>query len=354
METVSSGDDHSMRSNGSAPHISVPPEGWISLQELRARTGVSERNLSEWRRRGLGVPAPQLTSQGKRGTVSYYPIETVPLVERLNELRQQDRDADKWLWQLWLDGFNVDIRSWAYGHLDDLQKKLSGGADATSLRSPVGRQLSNRVRRSSDRDEFIRGWLAVAAGAAQLVGVYATVEPPSFDLSLKVSGLPSNVRSPDSNLRRELRKIDLSFSCLSETVISDASDEDFEQARRDWRVIASLIKAAEMTDWSAAAAAWDARIKSLAGQRPDPPSIRARKAHRVRPLRPPEIVTVLRFLWHEAVARAVMLAALLAFRRSPQFSKFLSEMLAGAESLFERLSSEESALPEEPAAKTCP
>jgi hypothetical protein len=335
-----------MQRDGVVPSIRTPPEGWITLQELCGRTSVSERNLSEWRRLGLGVPEPWQISLGRRGTASYYPVETVKLIERINELRQQIRDADKWLWQLWLDGFKIDVRSWLKKHLDDLQKKLDGGVDAKSLRSPTGRQLSNRVRRARERDEFIRAWFGVTAGLYQLVSLYATAEPPIFETMLKVSGLPSKAPVPDRDLRRELRKMDLSFGGLGKTITTYASDEDFEQAWRDWRVIAALIEVAEIIDWNATTAAWEARMNSLAGGPPDPPSIRARKAQRVRPLPPPTVIVTLRALWHESVARAVMLAAVIAFRRSPYFSNFVSEMLAGAESWFEGLPSRDTDSPQ--------
>jgi hypothetical protein len=302
----------------------------------------------EWRRKGI-VEKPLQISLGRKGTVSYYPPQTVRLIDRLNELRQQVRNADEWLWQLWLDGFEVDVRSWTKKHLNNLQKKLDGGVDSKSLRSPTGRQISNRVRRAPDRDEFIRAWLAVTAGIAQLVSLYATAEPPIFDITLKVSGLPSNAKPPDRDVRRELSKMDLSFGGLSKTIIANASDEDFEQARRDWRVVAGLIEAAEMIDWNSATAAWEARINSLTGTPPDPPSIRARKAQRVRPLPPPTIIITLRTLWHESIARAVMLATLMAFRRSAYFSNFVSEMLVGAESWFEGLPSRDPASPQMPA-----
>jgi len=317
---------------------------------LCARTGTSERNLSEWRPRGLGVPEPLPISLGRRGTVSYYPAETVRLIDRINKLRQQTRDADIWLWQLWLDG-SVNIRLWAEKHLDNLQKKLDGGVHSKPLRSPIGRRLSNRVRRARDRDEFIGGWLAAAAGLVPLVSLYAAAEPPIFDLTLKVSGLPSNAPVPDRDLRRDLSKMDLSFAGLRKT-IADASDEDFEQARRDWRVIAGLMETAEIIDWSGATSAWDARLKSLAGVAPDPPSMRARKAQRVRPSPPPTIIITLRTLWREAVGRAAMLATLMTFRS--YFSNVVSEMLAGAGSWFDGLPRLEPVLPETPAPEPRP
>src|ERR1700730_7671545 len=106
-----------MQSHAFPQSVSPPPDGWISLQELCAQTGVSGRNLAEWRRLGLGVPEPLPISQGRRGTVSYYKPETVVLIDRLNELRQQTRDADKYLWQLWLGGVTGHIRPCAKKHI---------------------------------------------------------------------------------------------------------------------------------------------------------------------------------------------------------------------------------------------
>jgi hypothetical protein len=341
-----------MQGDSSVHSTPTPPQGWISLREVCDRTGVTERDLLEWRRKGIGEK-PLPISLGRMGTASYYPPETVRLISRLNELRQQIRDADEWLWRLWLEDFKVNIRSWVKKHLDGLQMRLDGRVEVKSLRSPTGRQLSNRVRRAPDRDEFIRAWLAVVAGMAQLVNLYATAEPPIFDIMLKVSRLPSNAPVPDRDLRRDLSKMDLSFAGLR-TTIADASDEDFEQARRDWRVIAGLIETAEMIDWSGATSAWDARLKLLAGVAPDPPSIRARKAQRVRPSPPPTIIITLRTLWREAVGRPAMLATLMTFRRLPYFSNAVSEMLAGAGSWFDGLPLLEPVLPETPAPEPRP
>jgi hypothetical protein len=342
-----------MQCDAAPQSIPPPPEGWISLQELCARTSASKRNISEWRRLGLGVPEPLQKSLGRKGTASYYPEETLALIDRLNELRRKIRDVDDWLWQLWLDGFKVEIRSWVKKHIDRLQPKLNGPLNAKSLRSPIGRLVSNPVRRERDRDDFIRAWVGVAAGMAQLAGVYSTAEPPIFDIMLKVIGFPSNIMPPDRDLRRKLSEMGLSFGGLSE-IVADASDDDFEQARRDWRLIAGFIDGAERIDWTAATAAWDARTKSVAGAAPDFPSIRARTARRVRPLSPPQIIIALRDLWHESIARAVMLATLMAFRRSPYFSNIVSEILAGLQSVFEGLPSCETASIEEPAAEPCP
>jgi hypothetical protein len=280
------------------------------------------------------------------GSASYYPLEIVRLIERLNELRSEVRDADKWLWQLWLDGFNAEVCSWAKRHLDSLQKGLDGGVDAKSLRSPTGRQLSNRVRRAPDRDEFISAWRALAAGIGQLVSLFATAEPPIFDMMLKVTGLPSRMKPPDHNQRRELSNIDLSVEGLRKTLITNASNEDFEQARRDWRLIDGFIKASKTIDWTVATPSWEARIRSLAGAPADPPSVRDRKAQRVRPLPPPQFIILMRSLLHESIGRAVMLVALMAIRRSPYYSNVVSVALAGTGLWFDGLPRLQLASPE--------
>jgi len=159
------------------------------------------------------------------------------------------------------------------------------------------------------------------------------------------------VKPPDYNLRRELSKIDLSFEALSEIVIANASDEDFAQPRRDWRVIDALIKTAKMINWNVAAPVLEARIKLLAGAPPDPPSIRARKAQRVRPLPPLQFIVALRSLRHESVGRATMLPTLMAFRCSRYFSSLVSVALAGAESWFDGLPRLEPASAEAPASE---
>ena len=88
------------RSIGDTP---TPPNGWMTRDELLAATGVSERNLVNWRAEGF-VPQPQrLFLGGGRGTAAFYRAESVAMIRRLHELQQQGRDANAWLWGLWLD-----------------------------------------------------------------------------------------------------------------------------------------------------------------------------------------------------------------------------------------------------------
>jgi len=59
------------------------------------------------------------------GTASYYPPIAVPMIKRLDELRQKTRNPDEWLWRLWLEDFPADILLWTDERLAAEQKKLA-------------------------------------------------------------------------------------------------------------------------------------------------------------------------------------------------------------------------------------
>jgi hypothetical protein len=304
-----------MQRDGVVYSIPTPPEGWISLQELLARTGVSERNLSEWRRLDLGVPEPNQISLGRRGTASYYPIETVRLINRLNELRQEIRDADEWLWRLWLEDFKIDICVW-------VKKRLS-----KPRRSDLQRLICNRVRKSADRAALISWAADIAAGRVQQASLY-NAEPPIFEILLRAGGLPGFKRAfygsgpvPD----RELRVEEMSAYRLRD-IMDSASDAELEQAQRDWQAFAGLAEAAEAVDWGAASPAIELAIKSLFGSGM-PPSLAERRARRTRPVPPSGIVTLLLALWHDFNSRAVLLPFLIHLRRSADHSHKVSEII---------------------------
>ena len=81
---------------------------------------------------------------------------------------------------------------------------------------------------------------------------------------------------------------------------------------------------------NAAIVEWEAHLKKLVGGPADPESIRRRKEERIRPPLPGTI-TIIRLLWTYPEARAVMLAALMSFRRVPVLSQIISEALAFVE-----------------------
>ena len=96
------------------------PDGWITRDELVAATVVSERNLLNWCAAGL-IPRPKRAfRRGMRGATGLYRAESISMIRRLYELQREDRDADAWLWGLWIDpaDYPVDIRPWVLKDLD--------------------------------------------------------------------------------------------------------------------------------------------------------------------------------------------------------------------------------------------
>jgi hypothetical protein len=322
------------------PATNRPPDGLVSKQEVLAATGISARNLVHWRGLGL-VPEPvQVHFGGSRGSISYYPPITIPMIRRLCDLRQQTRDARTWLWQLWCEDFPVDIKAWGDARLARLEAALSGHdyegvtalaatvskATVSKRKSPAGRLVFDRIKNRNNRQSLISWALAIAAGLRQQPSLY-NAEPPLLDLVLKGVGLPSNALPPDKGLRVE----QMSITELRK-ILASADDGEIEQARRDWQTIVGLVDAAEHIDWNMVWPIIEPLVRGVTGSARPPPSKRTRKARRRRPLPPPGIVEFLLALWRDISVRAVFLSYLISVRRSAVHSQILSEILplAGA------------------------
>ena len=112
------------------------PADWISETDLRAATGVVDedrktfhRNLVNWREHGLlpqnydGSIVPAVRPLGVEiGNEAFYPPITIEMVRRIDELRQRGT-IDHWLWQLWLDGYPIDIIEWCRTRLARLSAR---------------------------------------------------------------------------------------------------------------------------------------------------------------------------------------------------------------------------------------
>src|SRR5262249_50639378 len=115
----------------------VPRKGWITRKELVDATRVSDRNLLNWCAAGL-VPRPT------RGAPAFYRTESIGMIHRLYELRQHGRDADAWLWGLWLDpaDYPVEIRPWILRRLNDAQTAIDKiGDDPDKIERHVADEL---------------------------------------------------------------------------------------------------------------------------------------------------------------------------------------------------------------------
>jgi hypothetical protein len=306
----------------SAQSCAVPvPSGWIELGALLAATGTDKRTLSNWRQRWL-VPRPvTIPLAGGIGTASYYRPETVAIIRRVQELRRLSHDANEWLWQVWLEGYPVDITAWAKRRLDAMAALLAASCDSEVAADGILAAFDGRIRKASDGRSLL-DWALSAARGGDAMGGLRGAEPPVFALLLKAAGLPDNTPLPDRELIGAL-----SLARLSE-IVSGMSEGEIAQARRDWQTIAGLVEGAALVNWDVVMPVIGTIIANTIGAAPEPPSWRARKARRKRPHSPPAIVRFLSARSRDHDFRATALAFLAVLRRSADGSKRLSEILA--------------------------
>jgi hypothetical protein len=327
------------RSNGDP---TTPPNGWMTRDELLAATCVSERNLVNWRAEGF-VPQPQRRFLGGgRGTAAFYRAESVAIIRRLHELQQQGRDANAWLWGLWLDpaDYPVDIRPWLVRRLDrDMGAIKAVGDDPDRIEQHVGdalrhgrvaRKLRKRGINPSRLHDLVLWAYRVAADIEQQERL-DNPGSPILETLRKVGGLPDRgFPAPDRKLGVEL----MSVAWLKE-VVEKASPDELEQMRRDCRAIDHLAEVAADVDWRAMMPAIRSVVRSITGdRRPEPPSIRARKEARKRPP-VPAVVRSLLSMWTEFDSRAFLIASVISWRKSPEYRTRLTELLGIAVSALE-------------------
>jgi hypothetical protein len=318
-------------------------DDWISEAEIIRATGASPRNLAQWRSHGIVVGKRRSLGRGQGTTACFYPADTASLVQRLYELQRIVRDADRWVWQLWLEGFSTDIRKSAMKRLHETIKLTEGvgpaGVASAALKAAKARPGSinparfffDRVRKSADREAFALYIGATFAGHVQQASIH-NADPPIFDIGLKLMGIPrSRLAPPKANL-------DMLSTYWYHQILATANQHEIEQARRDWQAVDRILDALKATDWDAAGRELEAKIQALTKSRPEPPSKRQRRARRRRPHARPAIVdTALQGL-SRLDARPYLLALFVGLRRSsPENSNNCSQAIALAESLLSSL-----------------
>jgi hypothetical protein len=305
-----------------------PPDGWITRDELVDATGVSDRNLLNWCAEGF-VPRPG------RGSPAFYRAESVAMIHRLYELQRQGRDADAWLWGLWLDpaDYPVDMRPWILRRLEHAQEAIDTiDEEPDQIEQHVGAALKRgrlirKLHRGGVNASHLRDLMLWAYRVAADIEQHGRLDNPDSSILAtlrNVAGLPEKgFPAPDRKLGVEL----MAVRWLHETV-EQTNPGALEQVRRDCRTIDRLAKAAASIDWRAAEPSIQSAVRSLNGDKLQvPPSVRARKEARKRaPV--PSIVRILLLLWGDFDIRAILISGVIAIRQSSEHGKRLTEILA--------------------------
>jgi hypothetical protein len=317
-------------------------DNWISEAVVIAATGASARNLAQWRAQGIVTGRRRFL--GHAGTTScFYPPDTISLIQRLYELQRQVRDADSWVWQLWLEGFSANVWKWAMmclkRALDLVEQASPDSMDGAALRAAQptigtygrGQGFFDRVRKSADREAFASWVSAAFAGYEQQASIH-NAEPPIFDIALKAMGIPRSTLAPPK------ANFDGLSVCWFYEILATAKHDEREQARRDWQAITRLVEALDAADWNIAGSEIEAKIEALTKSRPEPPSKRQRRAGRQRPYTRPGIVDLFVEGLSGLEARPYLLALFVGIRRSsPENSDACSQAIALAESFVSHL-----------------
>jgi hypothetical protein len=310
-------------------HPDVKPEGWLDEDELVAATGVNHWNLVRWRGKGL-VVKPKVPRLGFAvGTASWSPPIAVPMIKRLDELREQTRDPDEWLWRLWLEDFPADIRLWVDERLAAEQKKLARIPNDSELERVIasipepGRKdphwliykpFARSEPREKDNPKSLMFWAAAVAAGIDLPASLYDPTPPLFKILKQVGGLADEMPPPDDDLHVE----QMSLEFLRKILESVKDERELERSRADWKLIAWLAERADALDWNALKASLPRRVRRIL-KSPRLPS-------------PPPAVDYLLGCWRSYTARAILLPFLLFVRRSPDHSAKLSlNLLLAAE-----------------------
>jgi len=302
------------------------PEGWLDEAELVAATGINHWNLVRWRGKGLVVKPINPRLGFAVGTASYYPPIAVPMIKRLDELRQSTRNPDQWLWRLWFEDFPADIRLWTDDRLAAEQKNLApirNDRDLETIISAIpapGRKDPHRLiykpfnrtsdRHKGDHPKSLMFWAAAVAAGIDLPASLYDPMPPLLKILKKAGGLPDDMPPPDDDLHVE----QMSLAFLRKILASVKNEAELERARSDWKLISCLAERANVIDWEGLMRGLPRRVRRSLTKRRLPP--------------PPPAVDYLIACWRDFTARAVLLPFLIFIRRSPDHAQTLSYNLA--------------------------
>jgi hypothetical protein len=291
-------------------------DGWLTEEQVLAGTGVGRPTFERWRAKGL-IPEARRQSLGRGlGTTRYlYPPMASAVVLRLAELRRERKGFDHWFWQLWLEGYPVNIVRNADDRLLHLHKlrlklrdhpqlneQLRRGVRRSATRADPHRSIFRHLRAPDGRRHLFKWALAVGVGGDALIDL--TEESPSTDAFLKATGA---TELPD----RELEFDKMSFERMRK-ILRSATVAELEQVRQDCRALQYLITLAEKIDWHRVRASLTLPRQGVPGGRSGP----------IAPFE--RLVS----LWRSFDTRTCLIPFLIFVRRLPEYGSELDERLA--------------------------
>jgi hypothetical protein len=151
--------------------------------------------------------------------------------------------------------------------------------------------------------------------------------PPILHIVAQAAGVPAPASLPSPVEAKLIMALVELLDLQRQTKIArNATDGEVEWARLQLRAADRIIAAMKKVDWNSA---WPTIEPLVPRAKPEPPSWRARKAQRKRPLGAPAFVGLTLRMWRRFDARAWVFAALIDLgRRGPRWSKGIGELLA--------------------------
>jgi len=202
---------------------------------------VSAAQLARWHRAGI-LPSPRQRSLGRgRGTETAYPPGTSLQLVALCKVKEHERRLSKIAFQLWWEGFTVDlllIREQIKVALESQQRGIQ--AIVTTTRPASGIETIMRRSLGSDRIEAIVEEMREAAKAGN-AGSATISWPPSPVFPPRLDDL--------ADLVKQAATVTCSGTPAAEVVLG-ASDSDLVRARDRIRTMLEIMRsAAEPLAW---------------------------------------------------------------------------------------------------------
>jgi hypothetical protein len=245
-------------------------DDWLTKAHVLESTGITQTQLLSWHTEILAhMNELMLVKRGKgRGSETIYHPLTLPTVRRILELKSQGhRDMDFWRWQLWLDGFPIDIKRECIFALEQMVTEIEefkgdGKRDTLDVieeavtnvsgraSSPLISHIEKRIKDEADRHAFLVWLMQIGVGeepsaewqhAVDVIDGHGLNVPPANNPYPTFGQLfAKTMGAPDVWAKTDPMQEACSIPTLLR-VVEEASKEEWEQSRRDWQSIVRLF-----------------------------------------------------------------------------------------------------------------